>query len=115
MHDEPVKQHDLSPATIEHLDQRIVRVLETVPRPYVPTNFAARVASQLPTRRPVSLTPTHYGHKAMLLSMVAAFMALIVLAPRATGHATFELLEWLLFAQFIVLAVWFSVRRHSLR
>jgi hypothetical protein len=113
MHDEPVNQHDLSPA--EHLDQRLIRALETVPEPKVPTNFAARVASQLPAGRPVSLTPTHYGHNAMLLSMVAALTALIALAPHATGHATFELLEWLLFAQFIVLAVWFSVRHHSLR
>jgi hypothetical protein len=109
MHDEPVNQQDLSPA--EHLDQRLIRALETVPEPRVPTNFAARIATQLPTRRPVSLTPTHYGHNAMLISMVVTFVALIALAP----HTTFDLLEWLLFAQFIVLAVWFSVRRHSLR
>ena len=115
MHDEPVNQHDLSPAVIEHLDQRIVCVLETVPKPRIRDDFAARVASQLPAERPVSLTPTHYGHNAMLISMVATFAALIALAPHATGHATFELLESLLFAQFIVLAVWFSVRHHSLR
>jgi hypothetical protein len=115
MHDEPVDQHDLSQTAMEHLDQRIVRVLETVPRPHVPADFAARVASQLPAGRPVSLTPTHYGRNAMLLSMVATLVALIALAPHATGHATFDLLEWLLFAQFIVLAVWFSVRHQSLR
>jgi hypothetical protein len=113
MHDEPVNQHDLSPD--EYLDQRLIRALETVPEPKIPANFAARVASQLPTRRPVSLTPTHYGHNAMLLSMVATLVALIALAPHATGHATIDLLEWLLFAQFILLTVWFSVRRHSLR
>jgi hypothetical protein len=113
MHDEPVNQQDLSPA--EHLDQRIIRALEAVPEPQIPADFAARVARQLPTRRPVSLTPTHYGHNAMLVSMVATLAALIALAPHATGHATFDLLEWLLFAQFILLAVWFSVRRHSLR
>ncbi len=115
MHDEPEDQNSLSPAAMEHLDQRIVRALETVPEPQIPVDFATRVASQLPVRRPVSLTPTHYGQNMMLISMVVTLAALLTLAPHATGHANIGLLESLLFAQFIVFAVWFSVWRHSLR
>ena len=118
MHDEPLNHDNLSQSELEHvdrLDQRIVRALETVPEPHIPADFAARVASQLPAERPVSLTPTHYGKKAMLIGVVVTLAALLVLALHPTGHATFGLLESLLFAQFIVLTVCLSVWRHSLR
>jgi hypothetical protein len=115
MHDEPVNQDNLSPAAMERLDQRLIRALEAVPETHIPADFAARVASQLPAKRPVSLTPTHYGQNAMLISMVVTLAALLTLALHATGHATIGLLESLLFAQFIALTVWFSVSRHSLR
>jgi hypothetical protein len=51
----------------------------------------------------------------MLLAIVATFAALLVLALPAKGHATFGLLESMLLAEFIALAVWFSIWRHSLR
>jgi hypothetical protein len=119
MHDQPLNQNDLSPAATEQLDQqldqRIIRALEAAPEPPIPADFAARVASQLPTRRPDSLTPTHYGQNTMLLAIVATLAALLVLALRTTGHATFGLLESVLFAEFLAFAVWFSIWRHSLR
>jgi hypothetical protein len=128
MHDEPLTPGNLSHSAMEHvdyLDQRIVRALETSPEPQIPADFAARVASQLPARRPVSLTPTHYGQKAVLAGIVVTLAALLILAlystalhspaEHAAGHAAFGLLESLLFAQFIALAVWFSLWRHSLR
>jgi hypothetical protein len=115
MHDEPLNHDNLSQSAIEALDQRIVRALETGPEPQIPADFAARVASQLPARRPVSLTPTHYGHNAMLAGIVVLLAALVALALHSTGHATFGLLESLLFAQFIALAVWFTVGRYGLR
>jgi hypothetical protein len=125
MHDEPLNPENLSPAAMEQaameqaameqLDQRLIRALETVPEPHIPANFAARVASQLPVRRPVSLTPTHYGYTAMLIGIVATFVALLAVALHTTGRATFGLPESFLLIQFIVLAVWFSVWRHSLR
>jgi hypothetical protein len=120
MHYEPINPDNLSPtameqAAMEQLDQCLIRALETVPEPRIPADFAARVASQLPARRPVSLTPTHYGQNAMLLGMVVILAALLTLALHATGHATFGLLESLLFAQFVVFAIWFSALRHSLR
>jgi hypothetical protein len=126
MHDEPL--NDLSPNANEQtdldmdhdLDQRLVRALETVPDPQIPADFAARVASRLPARLPVSVTATHYGQNAMLLGIVATLAVLLVMALRSpalrtTGHASFGLLEWFLFAEFIALTVWFSVWRYGLR
>jgi hypothetical protein len=119
MPNEPLNPDNLSQSAMEHatehLDQRIVRALETVPEPHIPADFAARVVSQLPARRPVSLTPTHYGQNATLAGMLVTLAALLILALKPTGHATFGLLESLLSAQFIALAVWLSVWRHSLR
>ena len=123
MHDEPLTPGNLSQSAteqVDYLDQRIVRALEAAPELQIPADFAARVASQLPARRPVSLTPTHYGQKAMLFGTVVTLAALLVLALNftalhSTSHATFGLLESVLSAQFIALAVWFSVWRHSLR
>jgi hypothetical protein len=121
MHDEPL--NDLSPNANEQadldmdhdLDQRLVRALETVPDPQIPADFAARVARQLPARRPVSVTATHYGQNAMLLGILATLAVLLVLALHTAGHASFGLLEWFLFAEFIALTVWFSVWRYGLR
>jgi hypothetical protein len=126
MHNEPLNQNDLSPAAmeqaareqaaLEQFDQRIVRALETAPEPRIPADFAARVAAQLPGRRPVSLTPTHYGHKAMLIALVVTLVALVTLALHAaTGPASFGLVESLLCSEFIALAVWFGIARPSLR
>jgi hypothetical protein len=119
MHDEPLNQHDLSPAAIEHLDQRILRALEAAPEPHIPADFAARVARQLPAKRPESLTPTHYGRWAMVIATVATLAALLVLALHSAdysaGHPTFGVVESLLFAQFIALAVSLSVWRPGLR
>ncbi len=122
MHNNPLNPDTLSQSPSDHQDQldhlfdeRITRALETIPEPHIPADFAARVASQLPARRPESLTPTHYGQKAVFLSMLATLAALIALAVRTPGHATFGLLESLLFAIFITLTVWLSIWRPSLR
>jgi hypothetical protein len=126
MHDEQLNQNDLSPAAIEqlasehsattdYLDQRIIHALETVPELQIPADFAARVAARLPARRPVSLTQTHYGYTAMLLGVLATFAAMLALALHTARHATFGLPESLLLTQFIVFAIWLSVRRPSLR
>jgi hypothetical protein len=115
MHDEQLNRDKLSRTAIDPVDQRIVRVLETAPELHVPGDFAARVASQFPARRPVSLTPTHYGKNAMLVGIAVSLAALVVLAQHTTGDAAFGLLESVLFAQFIALAVWFTVWRYGLR
>jgi hypothetical protein len=115
MRDQPLNPDNLSQSAAEHLDQRILRALEAASEPQVPADFAARVASRLPARRPVSLTPTHYGYTAMLIGMAATFVALLAFALHTTGRATFGLPESFLLTQFIVLAVWFSAWRHGLR
>jgi hypothetical protein len=115
MHDEPLNPDNLSQSAMEVLDQRIIRALETAPEPQIPADFAARVASRLPARRPVSLTPTHYGQNAMLLGLMVILAALVVLAVHSTGQAAFGFLESLLFAQFIALAIWFTVWRYGWR
>lgn len=126
MHDQRLDQNDLPPTAMNRsdlswdsdlnldLEQRIVRALETVPAPQIPADFAARIAGQLPRRRPVSLTATHYGQSAMLLGIVATLAALLVLTLHSPGHASF-LLESFLLAEFIALTVWFSVWRYGLR
>jgi ABC-type transport system involved in cytochrome c biogenesis permease subunit len=115
MHDHPLNQQNLSPDEMEHLEQRLIRALETVPEPHISSDFAARVASRLPAERPVSLTPTHYGQKAMLIGILATLATLLALALHATGRPSFGLVESFLFTQFVVLVVWLSVWRHSLR
>jgi hypothetical protein len=119
MHDSPLDHENSSQTAAEHLDQRIICALEAAPQPRIPVDFAARVVSQLPAKRPESLTPTHYGRWAMRIATVATLAALLILALHSAGHATghpaFGLVESLLFAQFIALAIWLSVWRHGLR
>lgn len=120
MHDQPLDQHNLSPNEIEHneiehMDRRILRALETIPEPDIPAGFAARVASQLPARRPESLTPTHYGHNATRIAIVLTFVTMLALALRDGGRPSFSLLESFLLTQFIILVIWLSVWRRSLR
>jgi hypothetical protein len=131
MHDEPVNDlspnakerpeldvmrgRDLDRAVDRDLDERLIRALETVPDSRVPADFAARIASRLPARRPVSLTATHYGQNAMLLGIVATLAVLLVMALHAAGHASFGLLESFLLAEFLALTVWFSILRFGMR
>jgi hypothetical protein len=115
MHDEPLDPEALSPNEVRQLDERVVRTLEAAPAMVIPADFAARVASQLPARRPVSLTPTHYGERATWVGIVIALAALLVVALHTTNHAVFDVVQALLLTEFIALAVWLSVRRWSVR
>jgi ABC-type transport system involved in cytochrome c biogenesis permease subunit len=94
MHDHPLNQQTLSPDEMEHL---------------------ARVASRLPPERPVSLTPTHYGQSAMWIGVVLTLATMLALALQANGRPTFGLAESFLLTLFVVLVLWLSVWRHSLR
>ena len=114
MHDEPVNQPH--PPKLEmdsqtELDQRVIRALEASPQPYIPDDFAARVASRVPASRPLSVTSTRYGHNAILISIAVLFAALFALAPHAVNRSVLGLtIECLLCAQFIALTIWLSVR-----
>ena len=113
---ESLEPEDLSQSGLEseHLDQRIAGVLEAAPRPQIAADFAARVAARLPATRPMSLTPTHYGRYAMMIGIVVILAALLIIAQHSADPA-FGLLESLLFAQFIALALWLTVWRYGLR
>ena len=94
------------------MDQRLIRALEARPAVVIPADFATRVASQLPERRPISLTPTHYGRKAMMVCMVVLGIALL-LAFALHGVAVPPVVQvtgWILYAQFLGLVVWFGMR-----
>jgi hypothetical protein len=113
MSDELVNQQISSNAEIDDLDHRILRALEDAPELHIPTDFAARVSRQVPARRPISLTPTHYGRNAVLLGMVITLGALLALTLYNGATAAFGLTQSLLLAQFVALTVWLSIRRQS--
>ena len=114
MPDEFVNQPISSNAEIDELDHRILRALETAPELHIPADFAARVTSKLPARRPVSLTPTHYGRNAILIGMVMTLLALLGVdsAQRSTRRIRSDRSRSCL-AQFVALTVWLSIRRES--
>jgi ABC-type transport system involved in cytochrome c biogenesis permease subunit len=114
MSNESMNSARVNKAVDDELDRRVLRALETAPSVEIPTDFAARVASRLPARRrPVSLTPTHYGRTAVFLGMILTLVVLIALTLHNGRHATFGLAESLLLTQFLALTVWLSVRRYS--
>jgi len=113
MSDELINLQPVDKAADDALDQRVLRALESAPRIDIPDDFAARIARKLPARRPVSLTPTHYGQNAVYLGMVLALVMLIAMTIYNGRHAAFGLAESLLLTVFIALTVWLSVRRHS--
>ena len=120
MHDQPINSLPPEPTTAEVseaaiLDQRLVIALETTPTLWIPADFAARVARQLPAPRPVAVTTTHYGDNAILVGILVTLLALVAAVLRSGGHAAFGLVESFLLAEFLALAVWLSVRRYSLR
>ncbi|GGA75431.1 hypothetical protein GCM10011507_28490 [Edaphobacter acidisoli] len=121
MHGEPVNNPNeainLEEALLQALDTKIVQALEMQPEVAIPANFAARVASQVPVRRSairraVLLRPTHYGLKAMVASLVALAVILVALLANHFGHTAIgQVMEWIIYSQFLLLAVWFGVYR----
>lgn len=99
------------------LDAKIVQALETQPEIAIPAGFAARISSQVPARRPTArraiiLRRTHYGLKVMAASLIALAVMLIALLANHFGHtATGQVMEWIIYSQFLLLAVWFGVYR----
>ena len=111
MREEWMNEENMSDADAA-MEQRLIRALETRPAVQIPADFAARVASQLPERRPIALTPTHYGRKAMMICMVVLGVALLA-AFALYGMAVppfVQVTGWILYAQFLALVVWFGMR-----
>ena len=111
MREEWMNEENTPDADVE-IEQRLIRALENRPTVRIPADFAARVASQLPERRPIALTPTHYGRKAMVICMVVlgvALLAAFALHGMAVPPAV-QVTGWILYAQFLALVVWFGMR-----
>jgi hypothetical protein len=96
------------------LDARIILALESAPRAEIPAGFAARVASQLPARPTVVLTPGRYGQRAALACLLVLLVLMLAIAHKATGSSLYwSSIEWIFCAQFAALAVWLVVRGYS--
>jgi hypothetical protein len=109
MRDEWMKELNTADA---EMDRRLTRALEARPVVDIPVDFATRVARQLPERRPIALTPTHYGRKAMVICMVVLGVALLVgfVLRGLAVPPVVQVIGWILYAQFLGLVVWFGMR-----
>jgi hypothetical protein len=120
MLDEGMSREEMSreEMDVRALDERVVRALERVPDAAVsiPADFAARVAAKVPASRPVSLTPRHNGRTVMVVSVVGLLVMLLGLAHVGAERSVYgRAVEWLLYAQFLALAVWLGTRSWGLR
>ena len=103
--------NELNTADAE-MDRRLTRALEARPVVNIPADFAAQVSRQLPERKAIALTPTHYGRKAMVICMVVVGVALLVgfMLHGVGVPPMVQVTGWILYAQFLGLVVWFGVR-----
>ena len=98
------------------MDARLVRALEAPPAVEIPAGFAARVAAQVPARRPVLLTPRHYGRNAVVACLVVLAGALLALALRGAGSTVVGVaVEWFVCAMFVTLAIWLGAWQRGVR
>ena len=97
------------------LDERIVASLECQPdlAKSIPADFAARVAAQVPAKRPAAVTmTTHYGRLAMWVSLAVLLVAFVVAAARGAEQSPVgAAIVLTLYMQFLAIAVWLGVRR----
>jgi hypothetical protein len=102
----------MNPASYaQSLDARILRALETAPQFEIPSDFAARVARQLPPLPEAILSPARYGYRAGAAYLIVLFVLILAFARRATGTSGFWVsIESIFCAQFALVAVWLAVR-----
>jgi hypothetical protein len=102
----------MNPAShAQSLDARILRALETPPRLEIASDFAVRVAQQLPPRPAAILSPARYGYRAGVACLILLLALILAFARRAMGTSVFWLsMESLFCAQFALVAVWLAVR-----
>lgn len=95
-------------------DDRVVAALERKPdlSSAIPDDFAARVAAQVPAKRPVRVRATSYGRTAMWVGLAVSMVVLIGVAVRGSDASPLTaIVEWTLCLQFLAFAVWLGVRR----
>ena len=92
---------------MDALDDRIVGALEAKPEVSIADRFAARVASRLPARSGVVVTPARYGRMAVRIGIALLLAALVVVAMRSAGRSALGIaLEWVLCGQVVGLSLW---------
>jgi hypothetical protein len=99
---------------MRELDERVVRALERVPDvdQLIPADFATRVAERVPVRKIISVTPTYYGRRMMVICGVVLLVLLFGLAAKGMDRSIIgSVLQWSLVTQFLVLAIWLATRR----
>jgi hypothetical protein len=95
----------------QSLDARIVRALEAAPLFDIPSDFAARVARQMPSRPEAILSPARYGYRAGVACLIVLLVLILAFAGRATGTSVLWLsIESTFCAQFALVAVWLALR-----
>ena len=97
----------------ELLEQRITEALEQGPEVRIPAGFAQRVMAQVPERGAwrAGVRVPRAGWTAAVACLVGMLVALVVLAPRASGNAVFPVaMVWVVCVQFCVVAAWVAVR-----
>jgi len=95
------------------LDALIVQALEAQPQTAIPTDFAARIASQLPARRQAFPRQRNFGTMFSWIGVITLIVALFFLAPSAThGSSTEEWMELFVCSQLLCLLVWMALRAH---
>jgi hypothetical protein len=118
-----MRGEEMSPEEMETLaremeerafDERVVAALERAPdlSSAIPVDFAERVAAKVPVRHPVAVRATQYGRKAMWCSLAVLFVMLVVVAVQGMERSTIGIvMEWVLYAQFLAIAIWLAMRQ----
>ncbi len=97
-------------------ERRLDQALATAPQPPVPADFAARMAALVPARESSLPQKAAYARISIILSAVALFVALLLIAPHASTGSTFAIaLEWILCAQLSLLALYVALPGSSWR
>lgn len=93
----------------DSMDERLTRALERKPAVVVPAGFAARVAGQVPVRKAVAMPTVRYGLLTAQIGMGVLLLALVMVAMHSAGRTVFGVVvEWVLCAELVGLAVWLS-------
>lgn len=100
----------------ERLERRLDDALAAPPVFEIPADFAARVAGLVPAQQEVAIARPSFGRSTVLVCAAVLLIALLVVAPHATGKSVFATgIEWILCAQLSLLGLWFALSRSPWR
>ncbi len=100
----------------DELERRIDESLAQAPVLTIPADFAARVAALVPAQQEVAIARPTFGRNTVLVCAAVLLIALLIVAPHATGKSVFATgIEWILCAQLSLLGLWFALSRSPWR